>query len=164
MSISFQKYLSPVGELFLADKDGRLLAVLYQEGWPRFAKKFPEALERETPVLIETRKQLGEYFAGQRRAFELPYELQGTAFQIHVWSALSSIPFGQTRTYKEQAEAISAPSAVRAVGRTNGLNLLSIVLPCHRVIGSNGSLTGYAGGLAAKQYLLQLEAEHAGAE
>ena len=157
MSFAFQIYDSAVGPLFLVSKDESLYAVLYKRGWLDFTKKLPNIREEETPVIAEARKQLDEYFAGKRQSFDLPYELQGTAFQKRVWTALADIPFGKTRSYKEQALSINSPGAVRAVGSTNGKNLLSIILPCHRVIGADGSLTGYGGGLAAKQFLLKLE-------
>lgn len=153
----FQKYESPIGLLSLVAKRSSLYAVLYEGGWSNMKERISSIEERETPLLSETKKQLDEYFQGKRRMFELPYELEGTDFQVRVWSALSKIPFGTTRTYKEQAASINSPQAVRAVGRVNGMNLLSIILPCHRVVGSNGALTGYSGGLATKQYLLNLE-------
>lgn len=157
MNFTFQVYDSPVGKLYLIAKEDSLYGVVYAFSWMRIQKEIPSIEEKEVPILAEAKKQLGEYFKGMRKEFDLPYQLEGTPFQIQVWSALSKIPFGTTRTYKEQAISINAPQAVRAVGRTNGRNLLSIVLPCHRVVGSNGTLTGYAGGLAAKQYLLKLE-------
>jgi methylated-DNA-[protein]-cysteine S-methyltransferase len=109
------------------------------------------------PVLERARMQLAEYFAGERRAFDLPLAAQGTSFQTAVWQALARIPFGELRSYRDIARAIGRPSAVRAVGAANGRNPLPIVVPCHRVIGSDGSLTGFAGGLDAKRVLLALE-------
>lgn len=103
-------------------------------------------------------RQLDEYFAGQRKEFDLPLVLAGTPFQKRVWAALQAIPYGCTRSYKEQAEAIGAPEAVRAAARANGDNRIAIIVPCHRVIGANGGLVGYGGGLARKEYLLKLEA------
>ncbi len=111
------------------------------------------------PVLKETERQLLEYFAGQRRRFELELDFAGTDFQIRVWQALLTIPFGETRSYRDIAIQIGQPTAVRAVGAANGRNPISIIAPCHRVIGSSGSLTGFAGGLAAKQLLLSLEGQ-----
>jgi methylated-DNA-[protein]-cysteine S-methyltransferase len=108
-------------------------------------------------VLDETARQLDEYFAGQRQRFELPLAFVGTAFQQKVWQALLTIPFGQTRTYSQIAAQIGHPTAVRAVGAANGRNPISIVAPCHRVIGASGELTGFAGGLLAKQVLLNIE-------
>ena len=109
------------------------------------------------PVLTAAAEQLSEYFAGTRNHFKLPLNPGGTTFQQTVWSALAEIPYGQLRSYKDIAEAIGKPKAVRAVGAANGRNPLPIVVPCHRVIGSDGSLTGFAGGLPAKTRLLTLE-------
>lgn len=103
--------------------------------------------------------QLAEYFSGKRRTFDIPLDVPGTTFQTAVWNALLSIPYGEKRTYKQQAEAIGRPKAVRAVARANGANRISIIIPCHRVLGSDGTLTGYAGGLWRKQYLLDLESK-----
>ena len=110
-----------------------------------------------TPLTDEAFRQLQEYFAGERRRFELPCELRGTDFQKKVWSALETIPYGQTRSYGDIARMVGSPKAVRAVGAANGKNPLWIVVPCHRVVGADGSLTGYAGGLEMKKRLLELE-------
>lgn len=109
------------------------------------------------PVLLETKRQLHEYFAGSRHRFELELDFTGTDFQKSVWQALLTIPFGETRSYSQIAQQIGNPKAVRAVGAANGRNPISIIAPCHRVIGASGGLTGFAGGLEAKQYLLALE-------
>ena len=109
------------------------------------------------PILVETERQLAEYFAGTRRAFSVALDFVGTPFQQKVWRALLDIPFGETRSYGELARQLGRPKASRAVGAANGKNPISIIGPCHRVVGSSGKLTGYAGGLAAKQYLLSLE-------
>ena len=109
------------------------------------------------PVLRETVRQLEGYFARELQEFDLPLVLRGTPFQIRVWRALQQIPYGQTRSYAEQARTIGAPDAVRAVGSANGRNPIPIVVPCHRVIGSNGKLTGFGGGLPLKRWLLDLE-------
>ena len=110
-----------------------------------------------TPLTHEAFRQLQEYFAGERREFSLPYALHGTEFQKKVWAALAAIPYGQTRSYRDIAAAVGNPKAVRAVGAANGKNPLWIILPCHRVVGADGSLTGYAGGLEMKKRLLELE-------
>lgn len=110
------------------------------------------------PILLLVERQLGEYFAGARKTFDLPLDFVGTAFQKRVWPELLNIPFGQTRTYSDIAYAIGKPRAFRAVGAANGKNPISIVVPCHRVIGKDGSLTGFAGCLAAKECLLGIEA------
>lgn len=146
---------SPLGTIRLV-AGGGALAGIYLETQPRdTAGDGPE--DRTDPVLAGAARQLAEYFAGSRRAFALPLTARGTAFQRAVWSALAAIPFGETRTYGELAEALGRPSAVRAVGGANARNPLSIVVPCHRVVGGDGSLTGYAGGLAAKEWLLAHE-------
>jgi methylated-DNA-[protein]-cysteine S-methyltransferase len=111
----------------------------------------------EHPMLRRTEQQLNEYFEGRRTTFDLALDLVGTPFQKSVWSALLRIPFGETRTYGEIAAQLGNPKAVRAVGAANGRNPLSIITPCHRVIGAHGELTGFAGGLGAKEYLLRLE-------
>jgi len=146
---------SPVGPLCLFARGDQLIGLYSPEQGPP-----SEVPERDTPVLVETARQLGEYFAGERRAFDLPLAPEGTAFQQEVWHALTQIPFGETRTYGQQAALIQRPSASRAVGAANGRNPIGIIVPCHRVIGTNGTLTGYAGGLAMKQWLLEHERRH----
>ena len=148
---------SPVGTLTLVTTERGLTAVLWEND-P--AGRVHVALEHEDarhPVLLEARRQLAEYFEGRRTAFALSLDPQGTAFQQQVWNALRTIPFGETRSYADIARQIGRPTAVRAVGAANGRNPLSIVTPCHRVIGTNGHLTGFAGGLNAKAFLLRLE-------
>jgi len=157
MSFQFQKIKSPVGPLILVAQGDYLHALVFQKRWAEFKKKFDDLSETETPILKRARQQLAHYFDGKIKSFDLPIKTTGTDFQNRVWLSLAEIPFGQTRTYKQQATGIKSPRATRAVGRTNGLNPLSIVLPCHRVIGSNGALTGYGGGLKAKKFLLELE-------
>jgi len=122
----------------------------------KFTQLQPEG-ELLDPLLLEAKKQLEEYFLGQRKVFNLPIGLGGTDFQRKVWLAIGKIPFGQTITYAKLAEQLGNPAAIRAVGTAIGANPLLIILPCHRIIGSNGSLTGYAGGLEKKKALLQLE-------
>ncbi len=109
------------------------------------------------PVFLQLRQELGEYFAGKRKSFDVKLAPEGTEFQRAAWKALTKIPFGQTRSYGEQAAAIGNPKAVRAIGAANGRNPIAIVVPCHRVIGANGTLMGYAGGLDKKEFLLKLE-------
>ena len=115
--------------------------------------------ERGEPTELTKKvfSQLQEYFSGQRQTFDFPYELRGTEFQKKVWAALETIPYGQTRSYREIAQAVGNPKAVRAVGAANGKNPMWIVVPCHRVVGANGTLTGYAGGIDMKRRLLELE-------
>jgi methylated-DNA-[protein]-cysteine S-methyltransferase len=149
---------SPVGPLTLVASPEALLAV-------RFGAESSagDADASPSPWLDVAARQLAEWFAGQRREFELPLEPRGTEFQLRVWGALRRIPFGERRSYRDIAQAIGAPRAVRAVGAANGRNPLSIVIPCHRVVGANGSLTGFSGGLAIKRALLGIEASRVGA-
>jgi methylated-DNA-[protein]-cysteine S-methyltransferase len=147
----------PVGKLTLAASDTALVAVLWEIDGPR---RVPHAELIETPnhpILLETERQLSEYFNGDRTEFTIPIDLRGTPFQKSVWQALLAIPFGQTRTYAQLAAQLGNPNATRAVGAANGRNPVSILVPCHRVIGSSGKLTGFAGGLEAKAHLLNLE-------
>ena len=113
------------------------------------------------PILAKTRIQLKEYLTGERKQFEIPLDLRGTEFQQQAWQALADIPYGETASYSEQAMRIGRPRAVRAIGAANGRNPISIILPCHRVIGASGNLTGFAGGLETKSGLLELERSHA---
>ena len=148
---------SPLGRLTLVASNFGLAAILWENDNPRRVPLNMVAEDPGHPVLIQTEKQLGEYFAGQRQVFSVPLDFGGTEFQNQVWQALLSIPFGETRTYTDIARQIGKPAAVRAVGAANGRNPISIIAPCHRVLGSTGSLTGFAGGLRAKAHLLALE-------
>lgn len=149
---------SPIGELLLAGDDDALTMIGFPEGKMR-REPSSDWVENKTPF-VEASRQLKEYFAGERHAFDLPLRLDGTEFQILVLEELQRIPYGETTSYGEIASRIGRPKAVRAVGAANGRNPIPIVVPCHRVIGSSGSLTGFGGGLDAKRALLQLEAEH----
>ena len=143
-------YDSPVGRIYVAESDGAITDVAFQP--------IDGASEKETPLLVQTVEMLREYFAGKRTNFDgLPLSPSGTEFQKKAWTALRAIPYGQTRSYKEQAEAAGNVKACRAVGAANGKNPISIIIPCHRVIGSNNDLTGYGGGLDVKRELLELE-------
>jgi methylated-DNA-[protein]-cysteine S-methyltransferase len=148
---------SPVGKLTLVASGDGLAGILWENDRPHRVRLDLQAEDEGHPVLLETERQLGEYFAGQRKAFALKLDVAGTPFQRQVWNALLTIPFGETRSYGQIARQIGNPSAVRAVGAANGRNPISIVAPCHRVIGSTGRLTGFAGGLAVKARLLALE-------
>jgi len=148
---------SPLGELTLVATEIGLRAVLWPQDQGRVALPESMVVSHSEPVLSLAGTQIGEYFAGERETFDLPLDLHGTDFQKATWKALAEIPYGATWTYGQQAEHIGRPNAVRAVGAANGRNPVSIVLPCHRVIGADGSLTGFAGGLEAKQHLLVLE-------
>src|SRR5262252_11035412 len=150
---------SPVGRLKLVATGEALNAILWEHDRPRRVRLDIDAEDNHDAVLIEAERQLGEYFAGQRKAFALKLDPAGTPFQRSVWQALMTIPFGQTRSYRQIARQIGNPNATRAVGAANGRNPLSIVAPCHRVVGSNGDLTGFAGGLETKAFLLALEGD-----
>jgi methylated-DNA-[protein]-cysteine S-methyltransferase len=142
---------SPIGTLTLVEDEGALIGVYMETYTP------PPAERRSTPLLERAAAQLGEYFAGERERFDLPLEPRGTEFQRAVWDALISIPFGATCSYGMIAKRIGRPSAVRAVGAANGSNPIALIIPCHRVIGANGSLTGYGGGISRKRWLLNHE-------
>ncbi|KRG68194.1 methylated-DNA--[protein]-cysteine S-methyltransferase [Pseudoxanthomonas dokdonensis] len=156
MTIYYQTIPSPVGDLLIAADDHGLRLIEFPD--PRHPMAKPEQWQSgEHPLLVETRRQLDEYFSGQRERFDLPLAPEGTAFQQQVWMSLRDIGYGQTISYRQLAERIGNVKAMRAVGAANGRNPLPIVVPCHRVIGADGSLTGFGGGLPTKQFLLQLE-------
>ncbi|TLP65007.1 MULTISPECIES: methylated-DNA--[protein]-cysteine S-methyltransferase [Pseudomonas] len=157
MSCAFTFMQSPVGTLTLVARGDCLAAVLWEHERENRVRLGQLHRDDQHGVLRETARQLSEYFVGQRRQFDLPLDFAGTDFQRQVWAALLTIPFGQTRSYSDIARQIGNPDAVRAVGAANGRNPISIIAPCHRVIGASGSLTGFAGGLPAKQFLLALE-------
>ncbi|URW75393.1 methylated-DNA--[protein]-cysteine S-methyltransferase [Sphingomonas donggukensis] len=157
MTDRYARIASPVGKLTLVADDTGLVAILWENDDPRRVPLGPLVEDADHPVLVEAARQLAEYFAGTRTAFDLPLSFRGTEFQKAVWAALCAIPHGTTRSYGEVARAIGRPTATRAVGAANGRNPISIVAPCHRVIGASGALTGFAGGLDAKRYLLALE-------
>ena len=140
---------SPVGLLEVRCTEGGLQSMNFVE-----EKKFDENPNEHNSLTI---KQLSEYFAGERTAFDLPFDLAGTDFQKRVWAELLTIPFGKTRSYMAQAKALGDVKAIRAVASANGQNKIAIIIPCHRVIGSDGSLTGFAGGLHRKKWLLEFE-------
>lgn len=158
-TLYFEHMDSPVGTLTLAADDTGLRHIEFPENRHPVSRErwIPGARGRAAEVLRETRAQLDAYFAGERTTFELPLHPAGTAFQVQVWTTLARIPFGSTWSYRDLAHAVGKPSATRAVGAANGRNPLPIVLPCHRVIGADGSLTGFGGGLPTKAALLQLE-------
>jgi len=148
---------SPVGELKLFASDQGLVAILWENDSPRRVRLGEAVVDDRHPVLVETEKQLDEYFAGKRKTFSVALDMRGTCFQKNVWEALVAIPFGETRSYGQLAQQLGNPRASRAVGAANGKNPVSIIVPCHRVIGSSGKLTGFAGGLDTKARLLELE-------
>jgi methylated-DNA-[protein]-cysteine S-methyltransferase len=150
---------SPVGRLRLIASETALVGIWFEHG--RDAARSPPLLTRKSsPLLARVRAQLAEYFAGERREFDLPLEPRGTEFQRRVWQRLTKIGYGDTRTYGALASELGDAKASRAVGLANGCNPIPIVIPCHRVVGADGSLTGFGGGLPVKQALLQLEHAH----
>ena len=157
MSYAYKTMKSPVGTLKLVASDKGLAAILWENDDPKRVRLSPLKEQKENPVLVETEKQLSDYFSGKLKSFSVQLDFQGTDFQKQVWQALLTIPFGETRSYAQIATQVGNPKSVRAVGAANGKNPISIIAPCHRVIGSNGKLTGFAGGLAAKAHLLKLE-------
>ncbi len=151
---------TPIGDLLLAGEDEALNLVAFPEGSMRRDPE-PDWIYNEKQF-TDARQQLTEYFAGERREFDLPLSLAGTEFQLRVLEELRHIPYGETTSYGDIAARIGKPKAMRAVGAANGRNPIPIIVPCHRVIGRSGDLTGFGGGLDAKQALLQLEAENSG--
>ena len=142
-------YETKLGSITFVEEDGTLLAISTHRTFT--------ATVMETTLIKEAYRQFSEYLTGERKSFDLPFKLTGTDFQNRVWKALCEIPYGETRSYKQIAEAIGNPKAVRAVGMANNRNPLLVLVPCHRVIGCNGQLVGYAAGLDKKQFLLHLE-------
>jgi methylated-DNA-[protein]-cysteine S-methyltransferase len=157
MSLAHKMIESPVGKLKLVASDNALVAILWEKDNPPRVRLSEMVANDRHPVLVETERQLSEYFSGKRNTFSIALDMRGTRFQKEVWEALLAIPFGETRSYVQLATQLGNPQATRAVGAANGRNPLSIVVPCHRVIGSSGKLTGFAGGLEAKAHLLSLE-------
>jgi methylated-DNA-[protein]-cysteine S-methyltransferase len=157
VSLAYKTIESPIGKLKLVASDKGLVAILWENDSPRRVRLDELVADEQHPVLVETERQLGQYFAGKRKTFSIALDMRGTRFQKDVWEALLAIPFGETRSYGQLAKQLGNPRASRAVGAANGRNPVSIIVPCHRVIGSSGKLTGFAGGLDAKAHLLGLE-------
>lgn len=155
--LSYMFMSSPVGELQLVADEYALRAVLWECETANRVKLGEMIEQRQHPILLKVQQQLNEYFAGTRQTFDLPLAFNGTEFQKKVWGALLSIPYGETRSYKDIAAQIGNVKAVRAVGAANGRNPISIIAPCHRVIGASGKLVGFAGGLDRKEILLKIE-------
>jgi len=153
---------SPLGDLLVAGDEAGLTALYLPTG--RHEVHRPTGWERDDTAFAAAREQLAEYFDGERREFDLPLDPSGSPFQRRVWLALREFPYGQTVSYGEIARGLGAPGAARVVGLANGQNPISIIVPCHRVIGADGSLTGYGGGLPAKRWLLAHEATHSSAQ
>ena len=157
MTLFYKEIESPVGKLKLVASSNAMVAVLWERERPNRVKLDTATLAPQHPILLETERQLSEYFCGGRTEFDLPLQPDGSEFQKKVWRALREIPFGQTRSYLDLARALGSSKAARAVGAANSKNPLSIIVPCHRVVGSDGSLTGFAGGVETKAALLALE-------
>jgi methylated-DNA-[protein]-cysteine S-methyltransferase len=158
MEYFYSKMSSPIGVLKLVVSGRGLAAILWENDAPERVPLENLTEDNVNPLILTVKTQLEEYFAKKRTQFSIPLDCKGTVFQQQVWDALLTIPYGQTRSYRDIAVQINNPKAVRAVGAANGKNPISIIAPCHRVIGANGTLTGFAGGLDLKSYLLQLEA------
>ena len=148
---------SPLGELALLSTKQHLIAVNFMKKWTLEKAKYSLENAPQLPLLNKVATQLNEYFTKKRQSFDIPLKWQGTAFQQQAWEALLAIPYGETWSYSQQARYIHKPKAVRAIGRANGANSIAIIVPCHRVIGQSGALTGYASGLDIKHALLALE-------
>ena len=157
MNLAYKVMESPVGKRKLVASDQALVAVLWEKESARRVRLSELVANDRHPVLLKTERQLGEYFSGKRRTFSIDLEMRGTCFQKDVWGALLAIPFGETRSYAQVAKQLGNPRAMRAVGAANGKNSISIIVPCHRVMGASGKLTGFAGGLEAKAQLLRSE-------
>lgn len=149
---------SPIGELLLGAEDGALCRLNFGRGRPPRSTSATHDPVRDDPVLRETARQLERYFAGRLTRFTVPLSLRGSDFERRVWAALRHIPYGETRSYGDIAKAVGDPSAARAVGIANNRNPVAVIVPCHRVIGADGKLVGYGGGLQRKRHLLSLEA------
>ncbi len=157
MTLSYKIIDSPIGKLKLVASPEGLVAILWENDNPRRVRLNELVESDRDPILLRTEAELTEYFAGKRDFFTVPLDMRGTSFQRQVWEALRNIPFGETRTYGQLASQLGNPKATRAVGAANGKNPIAVIVPCHRVIGFSGKLTGFAGGLDAKAHLLNLE-------
>ena len=156
--MKYIKYVDfKLGKIGIVEENGKIVKILFINENNKNMECF---IEKDTNLLLEAKKQLEEYFEGKRREFDLPIKQEGTDFQKKVWKALCEIPYGETRTYKEVAKMVGNEKASRAVGMANNKNNIPIIVPCHRVIGSNGKLVGYALGLDVKKYLLDLESKN----
>lgn len=155
----YKKMKSPVGELTLIASDQGLAAILWEDDKPSRVRVTSHLENKNHPLLLKTEKQLNEYFDRKRTSFSIKLDMVGTDFQKMVWKALTEIPFGSTQSYGELAKKIGRAKASRAVGAANGKNPISIIVPCHRVIGASGKLTGFAGGLKVKAQLIALESK-----
>jgi len=157
MKYYLKKIDSLVGVLYIVATSKHLVGLTPENGWDRLKKRFNDLIENENDIVNKTQYQLDEYFKRDRQKFDIPISLNGTDFQKSAWNALLDIPYGKTISYGQQAKNIGFPKATRALGGANGANPISIIVPCHRVIGKSGKLTGYASGLDIKKILLDLE-------
>ena len=157
MSLSYKLVASPIGKLKLVASEQGLVALLWENDRPGRVVLDSLVESHDQPILKQTEAELEEYFAGTRTKFTVPLDMRGTPFKKLVWEALLAIPYGETRTYGQLASQLGNPRGTRAVGAANGRNPVAVIAPCHRVVGSSGKLTGFAGGLAAKALLLNLE-------
>ncbi len=156
--MKYIKYVDfKLGKIGIVEENGKIVKIVIINKNDENNKNADDFVEKDTKLLVKAKNELEEYFDGKRKEFDLPLKQEGTEFQKKVWNALSKIPYGETRTYKEIAKMIGNEKASRAVGMANNKNNIPIIIPCHRVIGSNGKLVGYALGLDMKQYLLDLE-------
>jgi len=156
--VYYTVYTAPIGALYILEKDGAIIEVKFDDESFLVKKQRDRFKQEDTPVLKEAKKQLDEYFKGDRKVFDLPLKQAGSPFQEQVWEALSTIPYGESKSYADIAEVIGNPKAVRAIGQANRRNALPIFIPCHRVIGKDRTLTGYAGTKTGmKAILLELE-------
>ena len=156
--MKYIKYVNfKLGKIGIVEENGKIVKIVIINKNDENNKNADDFVEKDTKLLVKAKNELEEYFDGKRKEFDLPLKQEGTEFQKKVWNALSKIPYGETRTYKEIAKMIGNEKASRAVGMANNKNNIPIIIPCHRVIGSNGKLVGYALGLDMKQYLLDLE-------
>ncbi|MDR2931933.1 MAG: methylated-DNA--[protein]-cysteine S-methyltransferase [Oscillospiraceae bacterium] len=158
----YQRYAFPVGDLYLFEKDGCLSGLYFH--FPDALRSHNDYKPKETELIRTARSQLEDYFAGKRKAFDLPLAPKGTPFQLDVWEALKTIPYGETVSYGDIAARIGRPKAFRAVGLANNRNPISIIVPCHRVVGASGKLVGYGGGIENKKLLLDLEKQYKNAQ
>jgi methylated-DNA-[protein]-cysteine S-methyltransferase len=148
--MQYYDYQTPIGKIWIVEEDHFIVTIKYKVDTSNMEKK-------ETALIQKTYNQLIEYFSGKRKTFNIPFQLTGTSFQKKVWAALQTIPYGEVWSYKRLAETVHSPKGYRAVGMANNRNPISIIVPCHRVIGADGSLVGYAGGLDIKKRLLDIE-------
>ena len=156
------KLNTPIGELLIQSNEEAVIGVYFPEATSTLPQ-LPATLQNEDdllPVLKQAKNELEAYFAGELKEFNVPLHMEGTEFQMNAWQALLKIPYGETRSYQEQAEAVGSPKAFRAVGGANHANRISIIVPCHRVIGKNRKLVGFGGGLWRKEWLLEHELKH----